>query len=258
MASDRRSDVPAFLELLPTESVQHQHDRLAAPRTGSGIQSGRERSTPRPEQRRHDPANVGPVVVGKDREVGRFGHACTSPSPASAPGQANRPIDSVTRCWWYSVDALRWAACECRPEAIMRVERCCRSHFATTKRDRRRSATSPSGPRCRSRTSSRFCSPSRAPDSFDPSEEWAAATCSARPADEILLSEIVSAVDGPITLGDFGEPHADGACDHEGQCVLLAIWKQAGEVMQPISTGSHWRRSPTSPAATLPGPPSHS
>ena len=54
----------------------------------------------------------------------------------------------------------------------------------------------------------------------------------ARPADEIRLSEIISAVDGPITLGDFGEPHADGACDHEGQCVLLAIWKQAGEVMR--------------------------
>ena len=24
------------------------------------------------------------------------------------------------------------------------------------------------------------------------------------------------------SLGDFGEPHQDGACDHEGQCVLLA------------------------------------
>lgn len=54
----------------------------------------------------------------------------------------------------------------------------------------------------------------------------------ARPPDQILLSEILSAVDGPITLGDFGEPHADGACDHEGQCVLLAIWKQAGDVMR--------------------------
>jgi Rrf2 family protein len=54
----------------------------------------------------------------------------------------------------------------------------------------------------------------------------------ARPTDEILLSQIISAVDGPITLGDFGEPHEDGACDHEGQCVLLAIWKQAGEVMR--------------------------
>jgi len=54
----------------------------------------------------------------------------------------------------------------------------------------------------------------------------------ARSADDILLSEILSAVDGPITLGDFGEPHEDGACNHEGQCVLLAIWKQAGEVMR--------------------------
>lgn len=54
----------------------------------------------------------------------------------------------------------------------------------------------------------------------------------ARPAREIRLSEILSAVDGPISLGDFGEPHQDGACDHEGQCVLLAIWKEAGEMMR--------------------------
>lgn len=54
----------------------------------------------------------------------------------------------------------------------------------------------------------------------------------ARSPDDILLSEIVSAVDGPITLGDFGEPHQDGSCDHEGQCVLLAIWKLAGEHMR--------------------------
>jgi len=46
----------------------------------------------------------------------------------------------------------------------------------------------------------------------------------ARHPDKILLSEILSAVDGPISLGDFSEPHRDGACDHEGQCVLLAIW----------------------------------
>ena len=59
----------------------------------------------------------------------------------------------------------------------------------------------------------------------------------ARPAEQILLSEILSAVDGPITLGDFGEPHADGACDHEGQCVLLAIWKEAGEVMRDYLEG---------------------
>ena len=54
----------------------------------------------------------------------------------------------------------------------------------------------------------------------------------ARPTNEIRLSEILSAVDGPISLGDFGSPHEDGACDHEGQCVLLAIWHEAGEMMR--------------------------
>jgi Rrf2 family protein len=49
---------------------------------------------------------------------------------------------------------------------------------------------------------------------------------------EILLSEILMAVDGPIVAGDFGEPHTDGACDHEGQCVLLAIWADVGEHMR--------------------------
>lgn len=53
-----------------------------------------------------------------------------------------------------------------------------------------------------------------------------------RPASEIRLSEVISAVDGPITLGDFGQPHTDGACDHEGQCVLLAIWNLAGDHMR--------------------------
>jgi Rrf2 family protein len=52
-----------------------------------------------------------------------------------------------------------------------------------------------------------------------------------QPAD-ITLADIVSAVDGPITVGDFGEPHKDGACDHEGQCVLLAIWGTVGEYMR--------------------------
>ncbi len=54
----------------------------------------------------------------------------------------------------------------------------------------------------------------------------------AREPSQITLGEIVSAVDGPIAVGDFGEPHQDGACDHEGQCVLLAVWKQAGDVMR--------------------------
>ena len=54
----------------------------------------------------------------------------------------------------------------------------------------------------------------------------------AREAADIRLSEIVRAVDGPITAGDFGDPHTDGACDHEGQCVLLAIWGSAGSHMR--------------------------
>jgi Rrf2 family protein len=56
----------------------------------------------------------------------------------------------------------------------------------------------------------------------------------ARSPEEILLSQIVSAVDGPIVAGDFGEPHTDGACDHEGQCVLLAVWSHAGDQMRKL------------------------
>ena len=54
----------------------------------------------------------------------------------------------------------------------------------------------------------------------------------AREPAQILLSQIISAVDGPIVAGDFGQPHTDGACDHEGQCVLLAIWASAGAHMR--------------------------
>jgi Rrf2 family protein len=54
----------------------------------------------------------------------------------------------------------------------------------------------------------------------------------AKSAADIHLSDIISAVDGPITLGDFGQPHQDGSCDHEGQCVLLAIWELAGQHMR--------------------------
>jgi Rrf2 family protein len=59
----------------------------------------------------------------------------------------------------------------------------------------------------------------------------------ARTPEEIRLNDIISAVDGPITLGDFGEPHQDGSCDHEGQCVLLAIWKQTGDHMREHLAG---------------------
>lgn len=54
----------------------------------------------------------------------------------------------------------------------------------------------------------------------------------ARQPQEITLGQIVSAVDGPIVAGDFGEPHQNGACDHEGQCVLLAVWADVGEQMR--------------------------
>ena len=56
----------------------------------------------------------------------------------------------------------------------------------------------------------------------------------ARDASEITLAQIVSAVDGPIVAGDFGEPHQDGACDHQGQCVLLAVWAGVGEHMRKL------------------------
>ncbi len=54
----------------------------------------------------------------------------------------------------------------------------------------------------------------------------------ARSPEDIALSEILSAVDGPIVAGDFGEPHTNGACDHEGQCVLLSIWSEVGSHMR--------------------------
>jgi Rrf2 family protein len=85
----------------------------------------------------------------------------------------------------------------------------------------------------------------------------------ARDPAEIRLSEIVSAVDGPITLGDFGQPHQDGACDHEGQCVLIAVWNEAGDYMRhhldsytladiaAIAQGrAAWPATATEPAAT--------
>ena len=54
----------------------------------------------------------------------------------------------------------------------------------------------------------------------------------ARDPAEITLADIVSAVDGPIAVGDFGEPHQNGACDHEGQCVLLAVWQMVSDHMR--------------------------
>jgi Rrf2 family iron-sulfur cluster assembly transcriptional regulator len=54
----------------------------------------------------------------------------------------------------------------------------------------------------------------------------------ARDPADITLGQIVSAVDGPIVAGDFGEPHQNGACDHEGQCILLSVWADVGHHMR--------------------------
>ena len=54
----------------------------------------------------------------------------------------------------------------------------------------------------------------------------------ARSPEEITLGQIVAAVDGPIVAGDFGEPHANGACNHEGQCILLEVWADVGRHMR--------------------------
>lgn len=56
----------------------------------------------------------------------------------------------------------------------------------------------------------------------------------ARDPSDMPLSDIVSAVDGPIVAGDFGEPHRDGSCDHEGQCVLLSVWGHVGGRMREL------------------------
>lgn len=56
----------------------------------------------------------------------------------------------------------------------------------------------------------------------------------ARDPSAVTLAEIVSAVDGPITVGDFGDPHTGGSCDHEGQCVLLTVWQSAGHRMRSL------------------------
>ncbi len=53
-----------------------------------------------------------------------------------------------------------------------------------------------------------------------------------RDPSQITLAQIVSAVDGPIVAGDFGQPHENGACEHEGQCVLLTVWEEVGAHMR--------------------------
>jgi Rrf2 family iron-sulfur cluster assembly transcriptional regulator len=59
----------------------------------------------------------------------------------------------------------------------------------------------------------------------------------ARDPTEVTLAEILTAVDGPIQAGSFGEPHKDGACDHEGQCILLAVWSDVSAQLLEHLTG---------------------
>ena len=54
----------------------------------------------------------------------------------------------------------------------------------------------------------------------------------ARLPERLTLGQVVAAVDGPIVVGDFGEPHAGGACNHEGQCALLSVLAEVGEHMR--------------------------
>lgn len=75
-----------------------------------------------------------------------------------------------------------------------------------------------------------------------------------RDAKEITLAEIVSAVDGPIQAGDFGQPHTNGACDHEGQCVLLAIWGNVGDRMRQMLAAHTLEELATITRGDLPWP----
>jgi Rrf2 family iron-sulfur cluster assembly transcriptional regulator len=59
----------------------------------------------------------------------------------------------------------------------------------------------------------------------------------ARDPAAVTLAEILTAVDGPIQAGSFGEPHKDGACDHEGQCILLAVWSDVSAQLLEHLTG---------------------
>jgi Rrf2 family protein len=80
----------------------------------------------------------------------------------------------------------------------------------------------------------------------------------ARSPEEITLGQIVAAADGPIVVGDFGPPHTNGSCDHEGQCVLLAVWEEVGEHMRShldsFTLADMVRRTTGSVAVPTPAP----
>ena len=46
--------------------------------------------------------------------------------------------------------------------------------------------------------------------------------------------ETADALADAFVAGDFGEPHTNGACDHEGQCILLEVWADVGRHMRGL------------------------
>ena len=128
------------------------------------------------------------------------------------------------------------SACASRPAVTTPLERCCLSRCTPTP-DPPRSGTSPTEPRLPQPYLEQILLALKGAGLVRSKRGVGGGYVLSRPADEILLSEIVSAVDGPITLGDFGQPHQDGACDHEGQCVLLGIWDKAGAQMREYLEG---------------------
>ena len=147
-------------------------------------------------------------------------------------------------------------SCESRPGATTPVGRCCRS----------RSTATPTGPTSVRDIAERTGLPQPYLEQILLALKGAGLVRSkrgvgggyvlARDPEDIRLSEIVSAVDGPITLGDFGQPHQDGACDHEGQCVLHRGLERGRRAHAPPPRRLHARRrSPAWPRATRPGRP---
>ena len=165
----------------------------------------------------------------------RRGSPAQSPPPPAAAGKARHVASAPPTV---RAATLTMGACASRPGVTTPAERCCRSPSTRTS----------AGPTSVRDIAERTGLPQPYLEQILLALKGAGLVRSkrgvgggyvlARPPADIRLSEIVSAVDGPITLGDFGEPHQDGACDHEGQCVLLAIWNRPASRCAATSTAS--------------------
>jgi len=209
----RRGDRPAFLQLFPAEPIQDQQHHLTGrsdtcrePRRQPGLRPRSHRC----EQRWQNPAHVGAAVVGKGW------------------------------CWDHKLTS-QLGHYDDRVRVSSKGDYACRALLSLALHDEQTAPTSVRD------IAERTALPQPYLEQILLALKGAGLVRSkrgvgggyvlARPPDQIRISEILSAVDGPITMGDFGEPHQDGACDHEGQCVLLAIWKAAGEHMRQILDG---------------------